>query len=91
MIIPKTFTEFQSQDEYIECISVFGFSKKNVENNQFYYKGYYSNEDLPCSIIGYATSQTLVIKIKDIEELHCINGFYLKDMQKNDFNIKDVL
>ncbi|SMC64387.1 hypothetical protein [Sporomusa malonica] len=90
MIIPETFTEFQSEGEYNKFISIFDFSKKNIASNRFAYKGYYSDKDLACSIVGHTASQTLVIKFQDTEQLHCINGFYLKDMQKTDFNAKEI-
>lgn len=88
MIAPDTFSEFQSKDEYNNFISIFGFSKKDLKNNQFAYKGYYTSKEVACSIIGYTSSQTLVIKFNDTNQVHCINGFYLKEMQKADFNPK---
>lgn len=45
----------------------------------YFYDGYFSEGIVPCKLLGYQDDKTAIIQIED--ELHCIRGEYLAEMQ----------
>jgi DNA polymerase-3 subunit epsilon len=91
LIEPGDYISFQSAEELERFISIFEFPKRCITNNLYIYKGRYANRPIECEIIGHKHHHTLVIEFKNSDaKRHCINGFYLKEMQGPSFK-KEML
>ena len=78
---------FESIEEKLEKLKQYKLvsSKVSKVDKVFYYKGVYSDEAIPCNIIGYLDLDVLVIEVNG--QLHSIRGEYLKQMQDINFSV----
>ena len=78
---------FESIEEKLEKLKQYKLvsSKVSKDDKVFYYKGIYSDEAVPCNIVGYLDLDVLVIEVNG--QLHSIRGEYLKQMQDANFSV----
>jgi len=89
MIEPISFLPFTDDSSLFEFLKQFKFTQKAMKTNSFKYKGFFTETPIEVKVVGRIESGALVIETPN--GLHTINGSYLLDMQKNDFDLRKVL
>lgn len=87
-INPIELREFDSEDELISRCKEWNLlsgTATRVKTYQYKRNGL----TLPCEIVGYADSMTVVIQFEN-KQLHCIHPAYLKEMQTSGFGQKST-
>ncbi|MHA6534672.1 hypothetical protein [Paenibacillus sp. BAC0078] len=86
VINPVAVQEFDSEDELIERCKEWNLLSSTATRVKTYlYKGH--GYSLPCEIVGYVDSLTVVIQFENKQQ-HCIHPAYLKEMQTASFGSK---